>query len=246
MYRDAARRRGDDLCLNPRPASELAGRAVGAAVTTVGFAITAANAGSGTAMSARRRTSRVRRSAGSRVRRQECDAHVTTHREPRERREHIPFNTFPWTTTDADIAPAPMPLRHGGPRDLLQLPDASPTSHRSGSTTCRSTLGNHNGTAHVPDSRCRKGIGLALLLACGVATAGTRLDDSLSHASTSSSRRNGAPFGRRTRHQERMAVVARGARHRHSAEHGRVDRKNAEIDISSAGDLGLRCPTQCG
>lgn len=57
-------------------------------------------------------------------------------------------------------------------------------------------------------SRCRKAIGLALILACGTATAGTRLDDSLSprqhvELTTQWERRSGNAQGA----DERMAVV---------------------------------------
>lgn len=96
-----------NFAINPPPSEVgLLVGAMGAAVTTVGFAITAANAGDGTAIvgaPANIDVAAWARQTGCAVK--NATLTVTTPANLTSGGNTIPFNTISWTTTDADISP---------------------------------------------------------------------------------------------------------------------------------------------
>ena len=95
-----------NFAINPPPNEVgLQVDAAGAAVTTIGFAITAANAGNGVAIAGVPANIWViawARQAGCAVK--NATLTVTTPANLTSGANNIPFNTISWTTTDADIA----------------------------------------------------------------------------------------------------------------------------------------------
>jgi hypothetical protein len=95
-----------NFAINPPPSEVgLQVDAAGAGVTTVGFAITAANAGNGVAIAGAPANIWVAawaRQAGCAVK--NATLTVTTPANLVSGGNTIPFNTISWTTTDADIA----------------------------------------------------------------------------------------------------------------------------------------------